>query len=176
MLARFDDRPHSPRERFGGGSHSRKERRVCRVHLTSAEYAQQENSAVVESTRQPVRLSSALDHIAVRLSSAVDKRALRLSSALDKQCVGRDHSTSIAFVECTRQAVRLSSALDNECVCQVPSANIFWRTPNSADRHASVERYVFKVTYCVECSHADSNMCSRSTSKHLVLGEVPTST
>ena len=47
------------------------------------------------------------------------------------------------------------------------------RTPNGADRHASVECYVFKVAYCVECSHADSNMCPRSTSKNSVLGVVP---
>jgi hypothetical protein len=90
---------------------------VCRVRSAR-------ERAFVECTRQPIRLSRALGKIAVRLSSALDKRALLLSRTVDKQCVCRVHSTSNAFVDCTRQAVRLSSALDKYCVCQVPSAKI----------------------------------------------------
>ncbi len=93
------------------------------MHLTSAEHAQQDNSAVVECSRQEERLSSALDKIAVCLSSALDKRAVRLSSALDKRCACRVHSTSSVFAECTRQAMPLSSALDMQCVCRVHSTS-----------------------------------------------------
>jgi len=78
---------------------------VCRVRSAR-------ERAFVECSRQPIRLSKAVGKIAVRLSSALDKRALRLSSAIDNQCACRVHSTSNAFVDCTRQAVRLSSALD----------------------------------------------------------------
>ena len=91
--------------------------------MTSAEHAQQDNSAVVECSRQEERLSSALDKIAVCLSSALDKRAVRLSSALDKRCVCRVHSASNVFAECTRQAMPLSSALDMQCVCRVHSTS-----------------------------------------------------
>ena len=92
------------------------------------------------------------------------RHAVRLLSALDKQCICQVFSTSSAFVECTRQLV---------CVRQVRSTKIFWRTPDGADRHVSVECYVFKGASCVECSDKDSNMCSRSTSKNFALGVVP---
>ena len=67
ILSRFDCRAHSKRERCGCRSTSRRERCVCRVHLTCADYAQQEINAVVECTRQPLRLPSAFDNIASTL-------------------------------------------------------------------------------------------------------------
>ena len=120
---------------------------------SSVESTRQDSGASVECTRQE---SAAFVEC--------NRQSVRLSSALDKQCVCRLHTTGNAFVERARQVVRVSSALGKDSP---------WRTPNCADRHASVECYVFKVAYCVECSHADTDMCSQSTSNKLVLGVVP---
>ena len=135
---------------------SAREQCLCRVHSTISspvESTRQDSGASVECTRQE---SAAF----VECS----RQAMRLSSALDKQCVCRLHTTGNAFVERARQVVRVANALGQDSP---------WRTPKCADRHASVECYVFKVAYCVECSHADTDVWSQFTSNNLVLGVVP---